>query len=186
MSTATIDMAIVGQAINNKLQYVFKGLNWLHGKTTRYLVTQLAVAATIIAATYFSGNSLLALSPYILLSVAALGATGFLFLLTQGASEIEDNLEEIKEGIAASKQHLFDTKTEAADGQKFNIKALLVQTQFVSQLANLKDVSLDAKDGIASLIRVFTPFTAILFMAAFVATVLQFFAAIIAFFVFVF
>ncbi len=174
MNTTPLD----AEQLSEKLQYLFRGLAWLHGKATRYLVLQLFMVATCMLFMHLHATSLFVTIPYVAFSVITVSACAFLFFITQGAADLEENIREIKSSALDASQHVSKTKNDTSK-DSFKIKKLIKHAAALSSLHGIKDISLDVKDNILSLARVFTPLTGLLLIAVFLTSFIQVFIAIL-------
>jgi hypothetical protein len=170
--------ALTVEQLSEKLQYLFRGLSWLHGKATRYLLVQLFMVTAGLLSMYLYEVSLFVTIPYIIFSAVTVSACALLFTITQGAADLEDNINEMKAGASDTSSSISKTKPDVSK-DAFQVKKLLKHAKTLSTLHAMKGVSLDIKDSALSLVRVFTPFTGILLVGAAVTSFVQVFITIL-------
>src|SRR5690606_35455320 len=154
-----------------------RGLNWIHAKAKYYLIAQSVIAALIRGVALLTDVTLILSLPYVILSVTGILVRITLLLLTQHAAGLQENTDSVPEAVLSAKRQISGAKS-VPKGNKFNLTFLMSQTQFVMQLTELKDLSLDIKDGIASIVKVFTPFTVTLLISGVGFTFFQYFIAL--------
>lgn len=134
----------------------------------------------------YTDTSLLLALPYYIISLVIMTPSLLLFYLVNEASTIRDSSSELKNGILNSG---FDIKSILNADNEDKLKSVRRISDIalcLNNLTQLKDLSLDAKDGIFSAIKLFTPWTIPLLFSTVAAYYLQIFTIIITVLVIVF
>lgn len=171
--------------LKNKLEYIFKAVDFLHGRIQKSLIVQASILTIILAVGFYTEVSNIVLIPYLILSAIFLIVTLIPFLSSSSAAELKDNFEEISDAFQSSKLALHDAK-QIKSGKELSAKAISKHVEFATQLTSLPDLSRDTLDNARSLVTLLNPVSLIMMAASQVSMYVQYVILTIASLIFIF
>lgn len=170
--------------LQNKLNYIFKAIEYLHGRVQKSLMTQVVITLLLTSCAIYFNTSAFFIAPYFFASIVFMLITLAPYLVASSAVEIKDNMSELKEAFNSSKLVLSDAK-QIKSGKKIDVKSIVKHMEFIEQLKSLPELSKDAAGNIASLAKLVNPGSIFLIGLSQIAMLAQYIVLAISLIVFI-
>lgn len=182
MNNASISTKNIAETVASNLSHVFNFADWVRLTAIKMLCIQTTLALWVSGFLYFNQSSTL-LYASMIISLLFLLPAYIIYSNASNALDLKENLDTIKKSISESKESLPFLNKNMTNDNAFSIRNLFIYATFLERISQIKDISIEAKDGVFSMIRAFSPINVILFSATYLILAIQIIISLIVLFI---